>query len=62
MFVLGAYWERDPPRIVLGLKAHVLVKFCNKIVKTLHFALVEHEGVIIHKGLSTLSFVNKSWL
>ena len=26
MFVLGACWVRDPPREVLGLKAHILTK------------------------------------
>ncbi len=55
MFVLGAYWERDPPRTVLGLKAHVLVKFCKQLIKTPHFVVAEHEGVMSHKGLSTLS-------
>jgi len=57
MFVLWAYWERDPPRIVLELKPHVLVKFCNKLVKTLHFVVAERGGVISHKGLSAFSFV-----
>ena len=57
MFVLGAYWERDPPRTVLGLKTQVLVKFCNKLVKTLHFMVAEREGVMSHKALSALSFV-----
>jgi len=57
MFVLGACWEQDPLKMVLGLKAHVFFKFCNKLIKTPHFMVMECEGVINHKGLSTLSFV-----
>jgi len=57
MFVLGSCWEQDPPRIVLGLKALVLVKFCNKLVMTPHFVVTERKGVMSHKGFSTLSFV-----
>jgi len=54
MFVLGAFWEQVPPRIVLGLKAHVLGQFCNKVVKSPHFVVMEREGVKSHKRLSTL--------
>jgi len=42
MFVLGACWAQDPPRAVLGLKAHILVQFCNTNVKTLNFVVTEH--------------------
>jgi len=45
MFVLGVCWARDPPRVVLGLKAHILVKFCNPNVKTSLFVVVERVGV-----------------
>jgi len=31
--------------IVLGLKAHILVKFCNPSVNSPHFVIVEHIGV-----------------
>jgi len=47
-------WEQVPPRVVLGLKAHVLGQFCNKVVKSPHFMVMEREGVQIHKGFSTL--------
>ncbi len=39
-----------PTRAVLGLKAHVLVKFCNIIVKNPHFVVMEHEVIRYHKG------------
>jgi len=45
MFVLGACWVRDPPRTVLGLKAHILVQFCNPNVKTPHFVVTKHVEV-----------------
>jgi len=45
MFVLGTCWARDPLREVLGLKARILVKFCNPSVQTLHFVVAEHAGV-----------------
>ena len=51
MFVLGDYLEQVPPRVVLGLKVYVLGQFCNKVVKSLHFEVVEREGVKSHKGL-----------
>ena len=50
MFVLGTYEERDPPRAILGLRAHVYVNFCNISVKTPHFVVTEHEGVMCQKG------------
>ena len=45
MFVLGACWGWDPPREVLGLKAHILTKKCKSDVKTLHFVGTEWEAV-----------------
>ena len=54
MFVLGACWEWVPLRAVFGLKTHVLGQFCNKVVKSSHFVVMEHEGVKSHKGLSAL--------
>ena len=45
MFVLGACWVQDPPKVVLGLKAHILAKFCNPSVKTPHFVVAERIGV-----------------
>ena len=38
MFVLGC-WAQDPLRVVLGLKAHILVNFVILNVKTLHFVV-----------------------
>lgn len=37
-----SYWEWDLPRTFLGLKAQVLVKFCNKVINIQHF-LVLHD-------------------
>ena len=54
MFVLGTYWEWDPRMTVLGLKAHVLGQFSNKVVKSPHFVVTECEGVKSHKGLSII--------
>ena len=45
MFVLGACWVSDPLMVVLGLKSHILVKFCNPNVKTPHLMVVERVGV-----------------
>ena len=42
MFVLGACWAQDLPRAVSGLRAHILVQFCNSNVKTLHFMGAEN--------------------
>lgn len=33
------------------------VKYVNKIVKSLHLVVTEHEGVMSHKGLSALIVV-----
>lgn len=55
MFVLGTYWERDPPRTVLGLKAHVLGRFCSKVVKSPHFVVAEHEVFMNLLSLRILS-------
>ncbi len=41
MFVLEACWAQDPPRAVLGLKAHILVQFCNPNVKTPYFVVAD---------------------
>ena len=54
MFVLGACWARDPARVVLGLKSHILVQFCNPNVNTPHFVVTEHVDVKRVIGLSTL--------
>ena len=54
MFVLGACCEQDPPRIVLGLKSHVLGQLCNKVLVFPYFVVAKREGVMSHKGLSAL--------
>jgi len=56
-FSIYSVGNKIPQKIVLGLKAHILVKFCKKLVKTPHFMVVKYVGVISHKGLSALSFV-----
>jgi len=45
MFLLGACWVQNPLRVVLGLKTHILVKFCNPSVKNPHFVVAECIGV-----------------
>ena len=45
MFVLGSWLARDPPRVVLRLKAHIPIKFCNPSVKTPHFVVAERIDV-----------------
>lgn len=45
MFVLGVCWARDPPRAVMGLKAHILVEFFNPSAKTPHIVVAEHVDV-----------------
>jgi len=38
-------WARDPPTTMLGIKAHILIQFCNPNVKTPHFVVAEHVDV-----------------
>ena len=59
MFVLGACCEQDPPRIVLGLKSHVLGQLCNKVLVFPYFVVAKREGVMSHKGLSALILSSK---
>lgn len=57
MFVLGAFRAQDPPRDVLGLRAHILIKIFNPNVKTLHFVGTEHVFCKRVIGLFALNFV-----
>ena len=72
MFVLGAYWARDPLRVVLGLRAQILVQLCNYNVKTPYFVGVERVVVKSHRvvhpyfynvisAIEDLQMVHRPW-
>lgn len=56
MFVLAACCEWVPLMTVLGLKSHALGKFCNKVVKSLHFVVAREKASRVIRGFLPLFF------